>query len=113
MRTLVLAGIFALATSTSLAQTGAAPQPTAPAPQAPATAAPEAPATTDGAAPQQANRAGPANLCQELLAFVKEPPTPPAAPAQKAPAALPSEVSRPTLSDTATAGEQTAAAPAQ
>ncbi|WP_287320201.1 hypothetical protein [Mesorhizobium sp.] len=77
MKKMLLAGIVALSTSTSLAQTSTAPEPTAPA--APAAPTAETPA-------QQAG--GPANLCQELLAFMKAPaevatPTA-AAPAQQA-----------------------------
>lgn len=113
MRNITLAGMFALVASTSLAQTDTAPRPAAPQNEAPTPAVPGVAGPNDAAATQQAAKGQPANLCQELLAFVKAPPTPPAAPAQKPPAALPSAVSRPTLSDTAAAGEQTAAAPAQ
>jgi hypothetical protein len=74
MKKMLLAGIVALSASTSLAQTSTAPEP----------AAPAAPAAETPA--QQAG--GPANLCQELLAFMKAPaevatPTA-AAPAQQA-----------------------------
>ena len=83
MRTMVLAGIFALSASTSLAQTATQPQPAAPAAEAPADQA---------AAPPQS---GPANLCQEFLAFMKAPPEP-AAPAGAAkPAAAPAKQSAP------------------
>ena len=60
MKIMVFAGIVALSTSTSLAQTSTAPEPTAPVVDTPMPAA---------------QRAGePANLCQELLAFMKAPP---------------------------------------
>jgi hypothetical protein len=119
MRKMVLAGIFALSASTALAQTGTAPEPAAEpaapaAPQAaapetaapqtaapqtaaPRTATPAAPAETDPAAGQQADAAGPANLCQELLAFMKAPPPEPAAPAAAPakPAAAPKEQAAP------------------
>lgn len=74
MRMLVLAGIFALSASTSLAQT-ATTQPAAPANEAP---------VDQAAAPQ---RSGPANLCQEVLAFMKSPPEAPAPTAAKPAAA--------------------------
>lgn len=64
MRKIVLAGILALSASTSLAQTTTSPQPAAPTVGAP---------TGQAAASQQS---GPANLCQELLAFMKAPPEP-------------------------------------
>ncbi|WP_287062354.1 hypothetical protein [Mesorhizobium sp.] len=57
MKKMLLAGIVALSTSTSLAQTSTAPEPTAPA----------------GATPAAQQPGGPANLCQELLAFMKAP----------------------------------------
>jgi hypothetical protein len=69
MRKIIFAGMFALSASTSLAQTGTAPAPAAPA------------APADPAAAQQAAAGGPANLCQELLAFMKAPPEAPATPA--------------------------------
>lgn len=79
MRTFVLAGILALSASTSLAQT-ATPQPAAPATEAPADQA------------VAAQRSGPANLCQEVLAFMKAPPEAPA-PAAAKPAAAPAQQS--------------------
>jgi hypothetical protein len=74
MKAMVLAGIVALSASTSLAQTSTAPEGTAPA--------------ADTAMPVAQQAGGPANLCQELLAFMKAPaeaatPTA-AAPAQQA-----------------------------
>lgn len=63
MRRTVFASAFILAASTAaLAQTGTAPVPAAPAGDAPTPLAPDA--TAEAAA-------GPANLCQELLAFVR------------------------------------------
>lgn len=74
MRMIIFAGIFALSASTSLAQTGTAPAP------------------ADPAAAQQAGAGGPANLCQELVAFMNAPPPEaPAAPAKPAPASTPKE----------------------
>lgn len=57
MKEMVLAGIVALSASTSLAQTSTAPEATAPA--------------ADTAMPVAQQAGGPANLCQELLAFMK------------------------------------------
>lgn len=76
MRSIILAGMFVLSASASWAQTTTSPQP----------AAPAAEAQTDQAAPQQG---GPANLCQELVAFMKAPPPEPAAPAGAAKPAEP------------------------
>ncbi|TIU03057.1 MAG: hypothetical protein E5W39_15090, partial [Mesorhizobium sp.] len=59
MKEMVLAGIVALSASTSLAQTSTAPEATAPA--------------ADTAMPVAQQAGGPANLCQELLAFMKAP----------------------------------------
>jgi hypothetical protein len=86
MRRTALVGIFALTASTSLAQTGTAPgqAPEAPAAEAPAAPAQAAPASDAPAASQQAGTTGPANLCQELVAFMKAPP--PEAAAGAAPA---------------------------
>ncbi|MCT7377188.1 hypothetical protein [Chelativorans salis] len=64
MKTIILAGIFALAASTSLAQTDTEPGATEG----------EAPATAEATDTQQADAGRPANLCQELLAFVRENP---------------------------------------
>lgn len=77
MRKTVLAGIFALSASTAFAQTNPTPKPEAPA------AVP-----TNPDAPQAA-AGGPANLCGELLAFMKAPPpeADPAAAAKPAAAA--------------------------
>lgn len=62
MREIILAGVFAFSASTCLAQTTTTPQP----------ASPEAasPAVQQSAAQQ----AGPADLCQEILLFMKSPP---------------------------------------
>lgn len=91
MRTIILAGIFALSASTSLAQTDTAPAQAAPEPEttAPAQAAPE-PEATAPTDPATASAGGPANLCQELLAFMKAPPPEDAAAAAK-PAAEPAK----------------------
>src|SRR3546814_3965204 len=67
MRQVILAGVFVLAASPSFAQTDRAPE----APQAPAA---EAPGGDAPAGDRQAEAAGPANLCQELLAFMQLPP---------------------------------------
>jgi hypothetical protein len=58
MREIILAGTFAFSASTCLAQTTPASQPASP------------PAVQKSAAQQ----AGPANLCQEILLFMKSPP---------------------------------------
>src|SRR5690606_15676971 len=71
MKSIILAGMFALSASTSLAQTTTPPQTAAPAVE---------PGTDQAAAPQ----GGPANLCQEILAFMKAPPPEAAAPAAAA-----------------------------
>jgi hypothetical protein len=68
MRKTVFAGILILTASTSHAQTGMAPAPAAP------------------SAPGPAAAMGPANLCQELVAFMQAPPPAAAAPAGAAPA---------------------------
>lgn len=63
MRGLALAGMLALSTAVTQAQTTTSPQaPAAPTAQAPAA---QAAASRDGS---------PANLCQEMLAFMKSPP---------------------------------------
>jgi hypothetical protein len=89
-----------LAASSSLAQTSTAPAPAAPAAPAPDTAAPAPPAATGPVDPAatQAGTGRPANLCQELLAFVRE-----SQPEAAAPADAPASVTRP--------DEQTADAP--
>ena len=85
MRSMFFAGIFALSASTALAQTGSAP-----APAAPATSAPQAATPATQAAGQQTGK--PANICQELVAFMKAPPPEAAAPAAPAkPAAAPAQ----------------------
>lgn len=84
MKKVILAGFFALSASTALAQTNPAPQPAAPAPQAAPSTAPASPAPSDQAASQPAS--GPANLCQELVAFMKAPPPQDAAKPAAAPA---------------------------
>src|SRR3546814_17654162 len=71
MKQMILVGILALAASPSFAQTDGAAAPAA----APAAESPQTPA-----ADPQAGGAGPANLCQELLAFMKTPPPETAAP---------------------------------
>ena len=63
MKKIALAGILALSASTCLAQSTTSPQPNAPSADTPAGAASQA--------------GGPANLCQELLAFMKAPPPEP------------------------------------
>lgn len=68
MRSIVLVGIVVFSASTCLAQTTEPPQP------------------DQAAAPQQG---GPANLCQEILAFMKTPPPETAAPAAAKPASEP------------------------
>ncbi len=80
MRKIFLAGIFALAASTSLAQTDTAPAPATP--------------PADSAATQQTEAGRPANLCQELLAFVRNPPEADASAGQSA-AATEAEVKIP------------------
>lgn len=60
MRKVVLAGMFAFMTSTCLAQTTTPPQPADPAIKAPSAQAAASPS-------------GPANLCQEILAFMRAP----------------------------------------
>lgn len=74
MKSIVLVGTVLFSASTCLAQT-TAPQPATPV----ITAQPDE--ATGG------NRAGPANLCQEILAFMKAPTTPPDASAAAKPAA--------------------------
>ena len=75
MRSIILAGTVVLSASASWAQTATSPQPAAPAAQ-----------TDQAAAPQQD---GPANICQEILAFMKAPPPEAAAPAGAAKPAEP------------------------
>lgn len=67
----VLAGIFALAASTALAQTDATSKPNT---------------VQEPAVSEQTRTGGPANLCQELLAFMTAPPPEPAPAAAAAPA---------------------------
>ena len=62
MREIVLAGVFALSVSTCLAQTTTAPQPASPETASPAVQKPAA------------QQGGPADLCQEILIFMKSPP---------------------------------------
>ncbi|MHA6687169.1 hypothetical protein [Mesorhizobium sp. A556] len=62
MREIILAGVFAFSASTCLAQTTTAPQPASPEAASPAV---QSPALQQG---------GPANLCQEILLFMKSPP---------------------------------------
>jgi hypothetical protein len=71
MRTIIFAGIFALSATSAIAQTGTPPAPSAPAEKA---AAPSDPAA------RQPGGGKPANLCHELVVFMKAPP-PEAAPA--------------------------------
>jgi hypothetical protein len=110
MRIFVIAGIVALSASTSLAQTSTAPAPAAPAPE---TATPAPPAATAPVYPAatQAGTGQPANLCQELLAFVRENQPEAAAPAD-APAAA-TAPDEPSEEAVGPAGEETADAPAQ
>jgi len=75
MRSIILAGMFALLASTSWAQTTPAPQTTVP------------PVDGQGNGPV-VRQGGPSNLCQEVLAFMKAPAPEAAAPAV---AAKPSE----------------------
>lgn len=83
MRTL-LAGIFTLATSAAFAQSGSAPKPSASENSPPTTAGREA------AVPMNQAEAGqPANLCQELVAFLKAPSEKNATPAKPAAAEKP------------------------
>ncbi|MBA3448439.1 MAG: hypothetical protein H0T56_12700 [Pseudaminobacter sp.] len=109
MRKMVLAGIFALSASTSLAQTGTAPAPAAPAAETATPAAPQAATPTDAAAAPQAIAGGPANLCQELVAFMKAPPPEAVAPA---PAAKPAAAA-PAQAAPAQQGASAQPAPAQ
>ncbi|PLU02541.1 hypothetical protein FB004_103263 [Sinorhizobium medicae] len=82
MREIILAGAFALSTSTCLAQTA-----TPPAPATPQSASP-----IEVAAPPQG---GPANLCQELLGFMKAPPEAPQAADAKKTAATADQQAKP------------------
>ncbi len=77
MRSIILAGMFVLSASTSWAQTDTSPQ----------SAAPSVDGQTDQAA--AAPQGGPANLCQEVLAFMKASPPEAAAPAGAAKPAEP------------------------
>lgn len=83
MRKLILSGMFALAASTSSAQIGGEPEasppqepaaPSAPGvisgPEAEATVPATGPAATNAPPVQESTVGGPANLCQELLAFM-------------------------------------------
>lgn len=62
MREIILAGVFALSVSTCLAQTITAPQLASPETASPAVQKPVA------------QQGGPADLCQEILVFMKSPP---------------------------------------
>lgn len=75
MRNIVLVGTLLFSASTCLAQTAAPLQPAAPV----VSSQPDEAATV--------KRAGPANLCQEVLAFMKAPTPEPAAPTAAKPAA--------------------------
>lgn len=104
MRKMIFAGIFALSASTSLAQTNTAPETTNPAPEG------TAPEMTAPAEPTAANAGGPANLCQELLAFMEAPPPEEVAPAAPAkPAAEPAEQQAAPAQDEAAPAQQEAA----
>ncbi|RWJ59190.1 MAG: hypothetical protein EOR32_23350 [Mesorhizobium sp.] len=95
MKEMVLAGIVALSASTSLAQTSTAPEPTAPA--------------TETATPAAAQASGPANLCQELLAFMKAPAevaTPTAAAPAQQPGTSTSSTAAPAKPETGTGSAQ-------
>lgn len=61
MREIILAGLFALSASTCLAQTSTEPQPASPEAVSPAAQKPVA------------QQGGPANLCREILVFMKAP----------------------------------------
>lgn len=76
MRKIIFAGILALSASTSVAQIGTTPVPTGP-------------AAKSGAPADPADTGGPANLCRELLAFMKAPPEEDATTAPTKPAADP------------------------
>ncbi|MCV0395594.1 MAG: hypothetical protein K5872_17170 [Rhizobiaceae bacterium] len=90
MRSVILTGIFVLSASTSWAQTTTSPQPADPAVEA----------QTDQAT--AARQTGPANLCQEILAFMKAPPPEAATPAGAAkPAEPPARQSEPDEQDDA------------
>ncbi|WP_244649351.1 hypothetical protein [Neoaquamicrobium sediminum] len=95
MKSIILAGMFVLSASASWAQTTTSPQP----------AAPAAEAQTDEVAPQQG---GPANLCQELVAFMKAPPPEPAAPAGAAKSAEPPAQQSASAGQTAPSGKSAA-----
>lgn len=74
MREIILAGVFALSVSTCLAQTSTAPQPASPEAASPAFQKP------------LAQQGGPADLCQEILVFMKTPPEAAVAPGAAKPA---------------------------
>lgn len=83
MRSIVLVGAVVFSASTCLAQTDAPPQP----------ATPGTAAQSQADAPAQ--RSGPANICQELLAFMTTPVPEAEAPAPAKPAAAASEQAKP------------------
>ncbi|MFU0507023.1 hypothetical protein [Pseudaminobacter sp. NGMCC 1.201702] len=113
MRKTVLAGIVALSASTSYAQNSTAPDPNvAQEPPAAQTATPVAPPTMAPSDPAAQNtRTGrPANLCQELLAFMKAPPEAAAPAAGAKPAAAPPQQAAP-AQQAGTSGSSGAAPP--
>ncbi|RUM95832.1 hypothetical protein EET67_20780 [Pseudaminobacter arsenicus] len=97
MTKLFLAGIFALSVSTSLAQTHTAPT---------------APAAPANAGAGSATAGEPANLCQELLAFMKAPPEPeaPISPAKPAATQSAPQTSAPSDQQAGTAKQDSKAA---
>lgn len=76
MRTAIFAGLLALSASSSFAQTGTPPATEAPAAE---TAAPAGQATAE-----KSGDGGPANLCEELMAFMTAPPPAAETPAKPA-----------------------------
>jgi hypothetical protein len=93
MREIILAGMFAFSASTCLAQTTPASQPASP------------PAVQKPAAQQ----AGPANLCQEILLFMKSPPPEAAASPGAAKPATTEKQAAPAKSGAAQQGSSTSA----
>jgi hypothetical protein len=93
MREIILAGMFAFSASTCLAQTTPASKPASP------------PAVQKSAAQQ----AGPANLCQEILLFMKSPPPEAAASPGAAKPATTEKQAAPAKSGAAQQGSSTSA----
>lgn len=109
MRRTIFAGIFALAASTSLAQTPTAPKPVSPEEGAPQSGTSETAAPTNPAATQQTSAGQPANLCQELLAFMQAPPPEEAVPAAPAKEQAPADKSASAQEKSSTAQKETSA----